>query len=267
MLLILIKISIVERIPVLLHLYGYKDVHLLVPAPDVYKCHMMHRHCHAEHFFTNGSYFPGVRNPELGWHMALTYFVSKHINYEILFIHGDMYVNRERIRQYPKDAIWLPFNPMRSGPTGNLLSGSKCTSFGDMNNDNEWHWWGTPPVGVITPNGHGKPMCKRVMRSFGAEQCCYGWVDMIHIPSWATLPFVKYMEHMSNLHCEIAVTSTFYLINRFDVLFVPCIGNCCEQVEWGTAKNATCAHKIDLQDVQQRLLMHLVQKHRSTFDY
>jgi hypothetical protein len=261
-LLLLVKVSVVERIPTILYLYGRRNLHLLVPANDYSTCKKMHVHCHSEHFFRNGSYFMGER-PDVspnwcGWHTSLARFVSKHNGFNILFMHADMYVDLNRIAHYPETEFWLPFNTMRTGPTGGWLSGSKCAPLDKLNDDNEWGWWGIPPVGIDWTAGHGKSLCKRIMESFDSKYCCYGWVDMVHIPSWSTSLFVHFLEHFSDSHCEIAVPSSIYLINKFRVLFAQCLGSCCETVDWPTAKNATCAHRIDLQDVQQRLSTYLL---------
>ena len=257
---LLIQASHVERIPLLLEAYsGVRPwtIMMLVPQDDVASCGMLCANscaciglpvaAYADYLFKYHEY-------------ALAPLADG--SSDLLYIHADMWISpafydlvqtNRRTILLPRELVPVPQTDEPTEAEGVGGSGDgRC--FTPDNINVRWSWW-----------GNLSQACSAALRSDSFIQslgtCCFGWVDMLHLPKAVQLPFAKLVTGpLSGANQEGAILTAARALaaqNATTLNHVKCLGSCCqgsrnppEMVPWSSIASGDylCAHPVQLQE-------------------
>jgi hypothetical protein len=154
-------------------------------------------------------------------------------------------LNGLRMRGEPVQDSCIPIGEMGTcyGSNGNITCAGRT-----------WHWW-----------SDSSARCARAASLVGIEACCYGWSDLLFLPSHAHAEFRALAEPFRDVFHEVAIPTILHHMHSTESqrsgtiatpaslplpwLRLPCHGSCCSTVDsWANgARPSLCAHKVRLQ--------------------
>ena len=219
-------------------------------------------------------------------HVNIAAHLRNRTDYEhdsnLLYMHSDMWLDAEH-------AYGLPF--LRSPQVIWSLHSSGDTRYTKLENcSSGWSEWPQPSKCTRTRpgmcslrrahpfiNGHWGEITacatalqqepealRRLEASVAAgaidATCCYGWMELLHLPARVHTRFIELEQTFRNVFHEFALTVMLFILDLDHKerraggapwQTLPCFGGNVDRVPFSEARTHICAHKIDLRETEE----------------
>ena len=179
-----------------------------------------------------------------------------------LFLHFDMWVNVWRLHlSLPFGSVWMPQNGVARA-TRTTYSDPRCFAVRKTSRRRR-------AAGSLVDYNHSlgrypwhmgsMPACVAAVKKLGETQCCYGWTDLVYVPTPVVGLFAEVCETMDEVFHEVAIPTAVYILtrrSRVPLHLLRCDGSCCVRLPPPPARpNSTskmCGHKFSMRTVAAR---------------
>ena len=121
----------------------------------------------------------------------------------VLMCHFDFFLN---VRIFHGAAFHLPWLPRRGQVifSGGDLPVPRCFPVANdtlFRDDKSWFWF-----------ENAKELCRACVEKLGGSECCYGWADILYIPTPLMRVYGEYLAAFPKVHHEVAVPTAMRLL-------------------------------------------------------